>query len=107
MTKQELIDVVVQQYPRFTPREAAVIVNAVFDGMTLALARGERIEFRGFGSFGVKTRLAWVGRNPRTGAVVTVAAKKTPFFKVSKELRALVDGQQAAGNDDGQAGADV
>ena len=100
MTKQELIDVVVQQSPRFTQREATVIVNAVFDGMTAALARSERIELRGFGSFGVKMRTARMGRNPRTGAVVTVAAKKTPFFKVSKELRVLVNGQPAAVDDD-------
>jgi nucleoid DNA-binding protein len=69
------------------------MVNVVFDSMTEALAKGERIEIRGFGSFLVKQRLAGNGRNPRTGAMVAVAAKRIPQFKVGKELRFRVDGQ--------------
>ncbi|MSQ47186.1 MAG: integration host factor subunit beta [Deltaproteobacteria bacterium] len=93
MTKRDLIEEVAQQYPRFSRREAEVMVNAVFDSMTEALAKGERIEIRGFGSFMVKQRTAREGRNPRTGAIVSVAAKRVPLFKVGKELRLRVDGQ--------------
>jgi integration host factor subunit beta len=75
------------------------MVNAVFDSMTDALAKGERIEIRGFGSFIVKQRAAREGRNPRTGAVVSVAAKKVPLFKVGKELRLRVDGQPVSEDD--------
>lgn len=93
MTKRDLIEEVAQQYPRFSRRDAEVMVNAVFDSMTDALAKGERIEIRGFGSFMIKQRAAREGRNPRTGAIVSVAAKKVPLFKVGKELRLRVDGQ--------------
>ncbi|MBM4255320.1 MAG: integration host factor subunit beta [Deltaproteobacteria bacterium] len=93
MTKRDLIEEVAVQYPRFSRRDAEVMVNAVFDSMTEALAKGERIEIRGFGSFMVKQREAREGRNPRTGALVSVAAKKVPLFKVGKELRLRVDGQ--------------
>ena len=58
-----------------------------------ALAQGDRIEIRGFGSFVVKQRRARQGRNPKSGALVSVAAKRVPFFKVGKELRLRVDGQ--------------
>ncbi|HXG19377.1 MAG TPA: integration host factor subunit beta [Methylomirabilota bacterium] len=99
MTKRDLIEEVAQQYPRFSRRDAEVMVNAVFDSMTDALAKGERIEIRGFGSFIVKQRAAREGRNPRTGAVVSVAAKKVPLFKVGKELRLRVDGQPVSEDD--------
>jgi integration host factor subunit beta len=99
VTKRDLIEEVAQQYPRFSRRDAEVMVNAVFDSMTDALAKGERIEIRGFGSFIVKQRLAREGRNPRTGAIVSVASKKVPLFKVGKELRLRVDGQPV-GEDD-------
>jgi integration host factor beta subunit len=95
VTKRDLIEEVAQQYPRFSRRDAEVIVNAVFDSMTDALAKGERIEIRGFGSFIVKQRPAREGRNPRSGTVVSVASKKVPLFKVGKELRLRVDDQQA------------
>ena len=93
MTKRDLIETVAQQYPRVSRRDAAVMVNAVFDSMTAALATGERIELRRFGSFLVKHRSAREGRNPRTGALVAVAAKRVLLFKVGKGLRLRVDGQ--------------
>jgi integration host factor subunit beta len=96
MTKRDLIDEVIKIYPRFSGRDAEIVVNAVFDSMTEALARGERIEIRGFGSFVVKHRKAREGRNPKTGAVVPVAAKRVPFFKVGKELKLRVDGRTAS-----------
>ena len=100
VTKRDLIEEVAQQYPRFSRRDAEVMVNAVFDSMTEALAKGERIEIRGFGSFMVKQREAREGRNPRTGTLVSVAAKKVPLFKVGKELRLRVDGQPGSETDD-------
>ena len=93
MTKRDLIDEVVKLFPRFSRRDAELIVNEVFDSLTQALARGERIEIRGFGSFVVKQRQAREGRNPKTGALVAVHAKRVPFFKVGKELRLRVDGK--------------
>ncbi|RMF24862.1 MAG: integration host factor subunit beta [Deltaproteobacteria bacterium] len=91
MTKRDLIDEIVRLYPSYARRDAEIIVNAVFDSMTEALCNGERIEIRGFGSFVVKHRRAREGRNPKTGEIVAVAAKRVPFFKVGKELRERVD----------------
>jgi integration host factor subunit beta len=94
MTRRDLIEEVVHQYPRFSRHEAEVMVKAVFESMTDALRRGERIEIRGFGSFVVKHRQAREGRNPKTGRVVRVEAKRVPFFKVGKELKLRVDGKE-------------
>jgi integration host factor subunit beta len=69
------------------------VVNAVLDSMIGVLADGDRIEIRGFGSFVVKHRRAREGRNPKTGAPVSVAAKRVPFFKVAKELKLRVEGK--------------
>ena len=91
MTKRDLIDELVRLYPSHSRRDAEVIVNAVFERMTEALCAGERVEVRGFGSFVVKQRRAREGRNPRTGEIVAVAAKRVPFFKVGKELKARVE----------------
>jgi integration host factor subunit beta len=91
VTKRDLIDEIVRLYPTYSRRDAEVIVNAVFDSMTDALRAGERIEIRGFGSFVVKQRRAREGRNPKTGELVAVAAKRVPFFKVGKELKQRVD----------------
>jgi integration host factor subunit beta len=96
VTKGDLIEEVTRRYPRFSQREAEVMVNTVFENLTEALARGERIEIRGFGSFGIKQRRAGERRNPRTGGLVSVPAKKVPFFKVGKELRLRVDGKVPA-----------
>ena len=72
-------------------REAASIVNTIIDMMTEALARGESIEIRGFGSFIVKDYDTYTGRNPKTGEQITVQPKKLPFFKVGKDLREQVN----------------
>ncbi len=79
-----------------SPRDAEAIVNRFFENLTEALARGEGIEIRGFGSFGVKHRPVRERRNPKTGAMVSLAASKAPFFKVSKELRLRVNGKRPA-----------
>lgn len=92
MTKRDLIDEVLKLYPQLSHRDAEVVVSKVFDSMTQALCRGERVEIRSFGSFVVKYRQAREGRNPKTGTVVAVGAKCVPFFKVGKELRLRVNG---------------
>ena len=92
MTKRELIEKLAEKVKDLSLKDAELIVNTVFDSMTEALASGDRIEIRGFGSFQVKERRAREGRNPRTGEKVSVASKKVPFFKVGKELKERVDG---------------
>jgi integration host factor subunit beta len=92
MTKREIIEELLARRQGFSHRESETIVNAVFDAMSHALARGERIEIRGFGSFDVKQRRAREGRNPKTGEVVAVAAKRIPFFRAGKELKVEVNG---------------
>jgi integration host factor subunit beta len=99
MTKRALIDELMARRRSFSHREAEAIVNAIFDEMANVLARGGRIEIRGFGSFAVKQRRARQGRNPRTGEVVAVDAKRIAFFRAGKELRSEVNGAAA------QAGA--
>ena len=93
MTKRDLIDEINKRFPHLSHRDAEVIVNSIFDAMVEALGQGDRIEIRGFGSFVVKHRRAREGRNPKSGEIVSVAAKRVPFFKVGKELRLRVDGK--------------
>src|ERR687892_2578126 len=93
MTKRDLIDEVNKRFPHLSRRDSEVIINAIFDSMVDALAQGDRIEIRGFGSFVVKQRRARQGRNPKSGAFVAVGARRVPFFKVGKELRLRVDGK--------------
>jgi len=73
--------------PHLYQRDVERIVSTIFDEITAALARGDRVELRGFGAFSVKHRSARVGRNPRTGDAVSVNEKSIPFFKTGKELR--------------------
>ena len=87
MTKSELIQYLAEKNPNLYLRDLERIVDTIFDEVTAALARGERVELRGFGAFSVKERDARVGRNPRTGDSVKVSAKRLPFFKTGKELR--------------------
>ena len=91
MTKSGLIEVVADRTPHISKKDTEIVVNTIFDAMTHALQQGERIEIRGFGSFQVKVREAREGRNPKTGEPVHISAKRTPFFKVGKELKELVD----------------
>ena len=93
MTKRDLIDEINKRFPDLSHRDSEVIVNAIFDAMIDAMGQGDRIEIRGFGSFVVKHRRAREGRNPKSGEIVSVAAKRVPFFKVGKELRLRVDGK--------------
>ena len=87
MTKSELIARLAAKNPHLYQRDVERIVATVFDEISKALARGDRVELRGFGAFSVKRRDARTGRNPRTGDSVQVAEKHIPFFKTGKQLR--------------------
>ncbi|CEJ09806.1 integration host factor subunit beta [Phreatobacter sp. AB_2022a] len=87
MIKSELVQKIAEQNPQLYQRDVENIVNAILDEIVSALARGDRVELRGFGAFSVKARAARVGRNPRTGAHVAVEDKVVPFFKTGKEMR--------------------
>lgn len=87
MIKSELVQIIAEENPHLYQRDVERIVSTVFDEITEALARGDRVELRGFGAFSVKTRDARMGRNPRTGEAVSVPEKTVPFFKAGKELR--------------------
>ena len=87
MIKSELVQRISEQNPHLYQRDVEHIVNAILNEITLALARGDRVELRGFGAFSVKNRPARTGRNPRTGTKVSVTEKYVPFFKTGKEMR--------------------
>jgi len=87
MIKSELIQKIADANPHMYQRDVETVVNVIFGEITEALARGNRVELRGFGAFTVKHRAARLGRNPRTGEAVEVAEKFVPFFKTGKELR--------------------
>ena len=91
MTKSELIAELAAANPHLLGRDVELIVGTIFDEITAALSRGERVELRGFGAFTVKQRDARTGRNPRTGEAVPVDEKAVPFFKAGKELRERVN----------------
>ena len=87
MTKSELIAQLAAENPHLRQPDIELIVATIFDEITAALARGDRVELRGFGAFSAKRRDARTGRNPRTGDAVTVEEKYVPFFKTGKLLR--------------------
>jgi integration host factor subunit beta len=95
MIKSELIERIASQNPHLYQRDIENIVNAIIDEIVKALARGDRVELRGFGVFSAKIRGARKGRNPKTGAEVQVAQKVIPFFKTGKEMRARLNGETA------------
>jgi integration host factor subunit beta len=96
MTRSELIAELARLNPHLMQRDVEAIVATVFDEITAALARGDRVELRGFGAFSVKGREPRVGRNPRTGEPVEVGSKRMPFFKTGKELRERINKAGAA-----------
>ena len=87
MIKSELVQRISAQNPHLYQRDVENIVNAILGEIIAAMARGDRVELRGFGAFSVKQRPARTGRNPRTGAHVAVDQKCVPFFKTGKEMR--------------------
>ncbi len=92
--RSELIQIIADENPHLYQRDVERIVNTVFDEIVEAMARGDRVELRGFGAFSVKSRDARIGRNPRTGDAVAVEAKAVPFFKTGKLLRDRLNGQE-------------
>ena len=87
MVKSEMVARLAERNPHLTHGEVKRAVATVFDQISPALARGDRVELRGFGAFSIKHRDARVGRNPRTGTAVNVSEKYIPFFKTGKQLR--------------------
>ena len=90
MTKSELASELAERAD-LTQQVAKIVVDTLFDEMRESLIRGERIEIRGFGSFGVRSYDGYKGRNPKNGDLVDVAPKKLPFFKVGKALKQRID----------------
>ncbi len=87
MIKSELITLLAENNPHLYQRDVERIVTTIFDEISNALARGDRVELRGFGAFSTKERAERIGRNPRTGEAVKVDKKYVPYFKCGKELR--------------------
>jgi integration host factor subunit beta len=92
MLKSQLIDKLAAEYPHLRHEDVEKVVNVILEEIGDALARGDRVELRGFGAFSVRRRDARRGRNPRTGEPVTVPAKAGPFFQAGTDLRARVNG---------------
>jgi len=95
MTKADLINIISEK-AHLQHRQGEIVVNMVFDMMSDALKKDDRIEIRGFGSFVNRNYGSYQGRNPKTGQVVQVPPKRVPFFKVGKELKEMVDGGDKA-----------
>ncbi len=92
MTKSDLIVRLAERFPQLVAKDADFAVKMILDAMSEALAKGDRIEIRGFGSFALNYRPPRVGRNPKSGDKVSVPEKWVPHFKAGKELRERVDG---------------
>jgi integration host factor subunit beta len=92
MIRSELIEKIAEENPHLFQKDVERIVSTIFDEIIDAMAKGNRVELRGFGAFSVKKRDARVGRNPRTGDSVAVEEKHVPFFKTGKLLRDRLNG---------------
>lgn len=90
-TRSDLVIELAARFEQLSQRDAELAVKTILDAMTEALAKGHRIEIRGFGSFSVTRRPPRIGRNPRSGEQVTVPEKRVPHFKAGKALREAVD----------------
>ncbi|MEL6167630.1 MAG: integration host factor subunit beta [Pseudomonadota bacterium] len=93
MIRSELIQKLAEENPHLFQRDVERIVNTIFEEIIDAMAKGDRVELRGFGAFSVKKREARIGRNPRTGESVSVEEKHVPFFKTGKLLRDRLNGR--------------
>jgi integration host factor subunit beta len=87
MIRSELVNKLCHDFPDLSQREIELVVTGIFTEITAQLAKGGRVELRGFGAFSTRSRDARTGRNPRTGEQVAVDAKKVPYFKPGKEMR--------------------
>jgi len=95
MIKSELVQKLAKENPHLYPRDIEKVVNAILGTISAALARGDRVELRGFGTFGVNNRGARTGRNPKTSDLVDVAEKAVPVFKTGKEMRRRLNASPA------------
>ena len=100
MIKSELIAKICEAHPNLVQRDVELVVSTVFNEIAEALAKGDRVELRGFGAFSVKLREARTARNPRTGEMVDVPEKRVPFFRAGKELRERLNAGYAPEDDD-------
>lgn len=98
MTKSELIAKLALRHPQLVAKDAEAAVRTILDAISQNLAEGERIEIRGFGSFGLNYRPPRLGRNPKSGDKVQVPEKYVPHFKAGKELRERVDANRSSAN---------
>jgi len=94
MNKSDLISLLATR-ENLTETQAARIVELIFDGFKDALAKGDRIEIRGFGSFVMREYATYTGRNPKTGDKVEIKPKQLPYFKVGKELKEKINGSSS------------
>ena len=94
MIRSELVQKLCTDFPDLTQREVEGVVSSIFDSITDQLAKGGRVELRGFGAFSTRERDGRVGRNPRTGESVAVDAKRVPYFKPGKEMRERLNIQE-------------
>lgn len=101
MTKSELIERISQKQPQLAHRDVELAVKTIIEYMSEQLAGGRRIEIRGFGSFSLHYRRGRVGRNPKTGAPVSLPTKHVPHFKPGKKLRECVNGLLVPGIEPG------
>ncbi|MDW7604918.1 MAG: integration host factor subunit beta [Candidatus Nitrotoga sp.] len=95
MTRSDLIAKLAERYPQLLAKDADLAVKVILEAMTDTMAKGGRIEIRGFGSFALNYRPPRAGRNPKSGEKVQVPAKYVPHFKAGKELRERVDFKKA------------
>ena len=91
MIRSELVQLIASDNPDLSLRDVERLVTVFFDAIITQLAHGGRVELRGFGTFTTRARSARVGRNPRTGDSVDVDAKRVPYFKPGKEMRARLN----------------
>lgn len=93
ISKSVLAKLISEELQGFTKKEVTVVINAIFQNMREALARGEKIEIRGFGIFRLKDRIARIARNPKTGERVAIPARKTVHFKISRSFHNELNGE--------------
>ena len=105
MTKSGLIQAIIERMGYLSASDVEILVNTLFEAMTDALKRGERIEVRGFGSFTVRKRNSRQGRNPKTGQSIRVPEKWVPFFTVGQELRHRVNGEHVSAEQSAREGS--
>ena len=92
MIRSELLQALAKDNPELKASDIESIVDVFFDEISARLAKGGRVELRGFGAFSARERKSRKGRNPRTGEAVDVPGKRVPFFKPGKEMRARLNG---------------